>query len=112
MNNDFKGIRKLRGNAASKVGHWSVELTANDGEVSFTNQRNYDISFALVRLIMTAEAHMIIIKKDGKDFQRWDRERFVDSNGWNETCNLNTAKESGHIIQYRQITHSTSSTIH
>ena len=112
MNPYFKATRKLNGRAASRDGDWLVELTANDGDVSFTKHPNYDISFSLIKIIMTTDAHMIIIKKDGVDFQRWDRERFLDLNDWNETHDLGTVKESGFIIQYIPIAYVESTTIH
>lgn len=88
---------------------WVLEVTHNDGTKSiFGNdptspKTNYLNCVLQAKLRATPESHMIIIKKDGRDFQRWDRDRVVDSNEWHEVDDLSELKTLGKIVQFRQV---------
>ena len=90
---------------------WVLEVTYNDGTKSiFGNdptspKTNYINCVLQAKLRATPESHMIIIKKDGRDFQRWDRDRVVDSNEWHEVDDLGELKTLGKILQLREVSY-------
>lgn len=63
----------------------SLVLLAEDG-VSDCNPENYAQCITIIRTALKPgpDLHMIIIKKDGRDFQRWDREPVRGGNNWIE----------------------------
>ena len=86
---------------------WRLEVTANDGSVttfpsaSQSPQTNYLNCVLHAKLKATPDVHMMIIKKDGRDFQRWDRDCIVDSNHWQEVEDLSDIKVIGQIVSLR-----------
>jgi hypothetical protein len=69
------------------------------------NPENYAQCLAVINMMFkpTPQYHMIIIKKDGKDFQRWDREHIFESNNWVEIKDLNTEKVIDGINQFSMV---------
>ena len=88
---------------------WRLEVTANDGSVTTfpsANQSpktNYLNCVLQAKLKATPDVHMMIIKKDGRDFQRWDRDCIVDSNHWQEVEDLSDIKVIGQIVQFKMV---------
>lgn len=85
---------------------WRLEVTDNDGLVTTfpsihqSQKTNYLNCVLQAKLKASPDVHMIIIKKDGRDFQRWDRDRVLDSNEWIEVEDLNEIKIIGKVNQF------------
>lgn len=90
---------------------WQIVIADNEGNLSDIvcttegakpNPENYAQCLAVINMMFkpTPQYHMIIIKKDGEDFQRWDRERVIGSNNWREVKDLDTEKTIGCINQF------------
>ena len=65
------------------------------------NPDNYAQCIAVINMMFkpSPKYQTVIIKKDGKDFQRWDRELIVDSNHWIEVDTI-TKKPIEHTNQF------------
>lgn len=89
---------------------WLLEVTANDGSVttfpsaSQSPKTNYLNCVLQAKLKAAPDVHMMIVKKDGRDFQRWERDRIVGSNEWVEIEDLSDIKTIGQIVEFRQVT--------
>ena len=85
---------------------WRLEVTDNDGLVTTfpsihqSQKTNYLNCVLQAKLKASPDIHMIIIKKDGRDFQRWDRDRVLDSNEWAEVEDLDEIKIIGKVNQF------------
>lgn len=85
---------------------WRLEVTDNDGLVTTlpsahqSPKTNYLNCVLHAKLKASPDVHMMIIKKDGQDFQRWDRDRVLDSNEWAEVEDLDELKVIGKVNQF------------
>ena len=100
--------------AHEKGAKWVIELTYNNGDVGtiatwqdnmMMTPKSYAECAAIVEELLDDNStfHMIIIKKDGKDLQRWDRERVLGGVDWHEVEDLDEIKTLGPINQFNLI---------
>ena len=87
---------------------WVLEATDNNGVVTtFPDDKlskpNYLDCIVYAKTKATTDFHMIIIKKDGQDFQRWDRDRVLYSNKWKEVEDLDEIKIIGKVNQFYMV---------
>lgn len=114
MSNPFNVIqpnKMPKKDAFSYDSEWLIEVTNNDGSVKMypdelteTPRKNYIESVMFAKFQATPDCHMIIVKKDGRDFQRWDRERVLGGNDWHEVEDEDELKTIGRINQFRVTT--------
>lgn len=96
-------------------GHiWQLEVTNNDGVAVNVQSQEDDgnknpVSYLQCYFLVstwlkpTTEQHMIVIKKNGQDFQRWDREPDLGENTWFEVDDLYAIKTVGPITQFSTV---------
>lgn len=98
MLNKLQPNRLLSGEDALMPGVWSVQIIDNAGKQTGVYQYSYGSALAYATLIMMPDVHIITIERDDVEFQRFDRERIVDSNSWHEIEDLSELKSKGLFI--------------